>query len=91
MSHLTNYQHVVDGVSHILEYNQNLVNEAKLLARRGQAQIKLQNYEKAIEDLNTASIKDPLNKTVQADLKQAKHLLKNHEAKLGNAMKKLFG
>lgn len=90
---MNNYQHVVDGVNHILDdHNQDLDNnKIKLLARRGQAHIKLQNYEKAIEDLSIASAKDLANKTVQADLKQAKHLLRTHEAKLGNAMKKMFG
>ena len=67
------------------------MNEAKLLARRGQAHIKLQNYEKAIEDLSTSNDLEPGNKVVLNDLKQARNLLKNHDAKLGNAMKKMFG
>ena len=86
---LEQYSLLIEGVDHILEEKVN--NEAKLLARRGQAHIKLQNYEKAIEDLNTSNDLEPGNKVVLNDLKQARNLLKNHDAKLGNAMKKMFG
>ena len=86
---LEQYSLLIEGVDHILEEKVN--NEAKLLARRGQAHIKLQNYEKAIEDLSTSNDLEPGNKVVLNDLKQARNLLKNHDAKLGNAMKKMFG
>ena len=89
--HLEKYDLVVEGVDVILDGNPNVSNAGKLIARRGQAEIKLQNYEKAICDLNQALILDPDNKATQSDLKQAKAMLKNHDAKMSNAMKKMFG
>ena len=86
---LEKYAHVIEGIDHILQEKVN--NEAKLLARRGHAHLKVKNYEKAIEDLTKSIELEPGNKVTSRDLKQARSLLKNHEAKLGNAMKKMFG
>ena len=87
---IENHTKVVDGIDYILDNNNEINNEAKLLARRGQAHVKLQNYEKAIEDLTKAIELEPDNKAALNDLKVAKSQLKNHDAKLGNAMKKMF-
>ena len=43
---IENHTKVVDGIDYILDNNSEVNNEAKLLARRGQAHVKLQNYEK---------------------------------------------
>lgn len=88
--HLNNHEHVVNGVKVILDKNESASNKSKLLHRKALSEMKLQNYEVAIIDLNQALILDPENKSYQNDLKQAKVLLKNHENKLGNAMKKMF-
>ena len=61
-----------------------------MLARRGQSEIKLQNYEKALKDLNQALALEPTNKVIQIDIKLAKTQLKNYDIKLSNAMKKMF-
>ena len=88
---IENHTKVVDGIDYILDNNSEINNEAKLLARRGQAHVKLQNYEKAIEDLTKSTELEPDNKVALNDLKVAKNQLKTHDAKLGNAMKKMFG
>lgn len=88
---LNNNEAVVEGIDIILEKDENAAkNTAKLLARRGQSEIKLQNYEKALKDLNQALALEPTNKVIQSDLKLAKTQLKNHDMKLSNAMKKMF-
>ena len=73
-----------------MEKHENAPNASKLIARRGQSEIKLQNYEKAITDLNQALSLDPENKIIQNDLKVARAQMKNHDTKLSNAMKKMF-
>ena len=86
-----NFGHTIEGVDIILEKDENAPkNAAKLLARRGQSEIKLQNYEKALKDLNQALALEPTNKVIQSDIKVAKTQLKNHDMKLSNAMKKMF-
>ena len=88
---LNNNEAVVEGIDIILEKDENAPkNTAKLLARRGQSEIKLQNYEKALKDLNQALALEPTNKVIQSDIKVAKTQLKNHDVKLSNAMKKMF-
>ena len=88
---LNNNEAVVEGIDIMLEKDENAPkNAAKLLARRGQSEIKLQNYEKALKDLNQALALEPTNKVIQSDLKLAKTQLKNHDMKLSNAMKKMF-
>jgi len=88
---LNNNEAVVEGIDIILEKDENAPkNTAKLLARRGQSEIKLQNYEKALKDLNQALALEPANKVIQSDIKIAKTQLKNHDIKLSNAMKKMF-
>ena len=88
---LDNLEHVVTGVDIILEQHPQAANAAKLIARRGQAQSKLQNYELAIKDFNESLSLDSGNKSVAQDLAQAKKGLRNADVKMSNAMKKMFG
>jgi len=85
-----NHHYSIEGINVILEKHQHAPNAFKLIARRGQSQIKLKNYEDAIRDLTQALELDSDNKVIQNDLKTAKIQLKGHDVKLGNAMKKMF-
>lgn len=87
---MNNCDHAVTGINVLLEKFANAPNRTKLLARAGHCQIRQQNYEAAIVNLEEALSKDSTNKQILADLKEAKAKLKSHEIKLGNAMKKMF-
>ena len=91
--YLGNYEKVVQTIDYLFEnHHENLPNKSKLLGRRGHAQIKRQNYELAIEDLNHALEldSDKNNANIVNDLNAAKKMKKTHEAKMGNALKKMF-
>ena len=90
-NYMKKYPEVLQSIDFIFEnYEKDLQNKAKLQSRRGHAHIKLQNYEKAIEDLTEALEIEPDNNNTINDLKLAKQLKKNHELKMGNALKKMF-
>ena len=81
---------VVQAINYILDNHKNIQNRFKLLSRRGHAHIKLKDYEDAIVDLTEAFQIDSKNSAVINDLNLAKRMKKNHEQKMGNALKKMF-
>jgi len=81
---------VVQAINYILDSHKNIQNRFKLLSRRGHAHIKLKNFEDAIVDLTEAFQMDSKNSAVINDLNLAKRMKKNHEQKMGNALKKMF-
>ena len=81
---------VVQAINYILDSHKNIQNRFKLLSRRGHAHIKLKNFEDAIVDLTEAFQMDSKNSAVISDLNLAKKMKKNHEQKMGNALKKMF-
>ena len=91
--YLGQYQNMVHIIDYIFEKNNAespLKNKAKLLSRKGHAQIKMKNYEEAINELNEALEIDPGNNTAKNDLNLAKKLKKKDELKMGNSLKKMF-
>ena len=87
---LGRFEQVVPGVSYILENCPDSSNKAKLIARRGRAQMKLNNYEAAIADFNEVMNIDANFPNAMADINTAKKLRKEHDQKLGSALKKMF-
>lgn len=63
----------------------------KALFRRGQAFVCLNEYEKAMEDLEKALTLAPCNSAVQEQLRILKHKQRLHDEKLSKALSAMFG
>ncbi|KAJ9576797.1 hypothetical protein L9F63_006638 [Diploptera punctata] len=87
--HLThkNYPETIAMCNKVLQIEPSNI---KALFRRATSEIELQNYEKAREDLNNIFGLEPENKAAKVKLNELLKKQKKYDAKLADAMKKLF-